>query len=144
MDKEILYSVLLTFTSKKKKVIQQLKAVPIAHKSNGIITDKKGEQSWKYDQVTSEELMSTFNYVANEWISMTYRDYESIKRDFFRDRTSDNDNDSDSDSDRECDRECDNDSDSEDECVSANENVIWGTYNDNITYNNCTILNLTK
>ena len=79
MNKPITYNVVLTFLGNPKTVSKQLKAVPIAHRSNGSLVCMKGDHPWlDYGRVTSLELKCTFNYIVSESISMRYREYESI------------------------------------------------------------------
>ena len=79
MNKPITYSVVLTFLGNPKTVSKQLKAVPIAHRSNGSLVCMKGDHPWlDYVHVTSAELKCTYNYIVSESISIRYREYLSI------------------------------------------------------------------
>ena len=54
MNKPITYSVVLTFLGNPKTVSKQLKAVPIAHRSNGSLVCMKGDDPWlDYGRVTT-------------------------------------------------------------------------------------------
>ena len=82
MDNKINYSVVLTFLGDRKNISKLLKAIPIAHRSNGILVDMKGSHPWlDYSNVSINELMETFYYISSENILMRYRDSEtSLKK----------------------------------------------------------------